>query len=148
MPAFNLNKFAVAQREKIEKGYQQTLSHADDFVLGILLLNTFDFRTGPIDNWDAVYGKTFVVEDRLDFCKVHKALGTLVQSGIEPEGDGRTRKVRVHLRPKDKQFHNMFQFSYVKTLPKPDKRKGKEGQPKCRLVTRTVKRTVLVCDKE
>jgi hypothetical protein len=145
-----LPKFVAERRHRMEETLQDTLKQADKTLLGILELNAAGFKTGVPDTWDLVYGLTVDMDERerTDFCKIHKAMGPLEQSGMEPEGDGRTRKVRVKLRPKDKTFNRSFLFTYTKVLPKPDKRKGKDNQPKCRLVTRTVKQTVLVCDKK
>ena len=69
---------------------------------------------------------------------IHSVVGELENYGQTAIGDGRSRMVKVSLRPKDKRF-NHIQFTYNKKLPKGGK---------CRIETITEKRTVMVCDSD
>lgn len=149
----NINDYLVnyekTARENLEIRIAKHKEQTASYYLAYVLLNGAGFPTGPIEAWRLSYGSVFHVEDLKDFQKIHKALGNLKEYTREaaPGEDGRTRKVVVTMQPKDEQFA-FLRFTFIKQLPKPDKRKGVAGQPKCRLVTRTRKETVLVCEKD
>ncbi len=145
----NVNEYLVnyekEQRESLEERIIRHKERASNTFLGFALLNGEGFVTGPIEKWKIVWDADFHITNLLEFAKIHRALGALKNYTTEPCGDGRTREVKVTLVPKDKAFAH-FRFIFVKKLPKPDKRKGAANQPKCRLVTRVRKETILVCD--
>jgi hypothetical protein len=147
--AININDYLTNYETHRRKETEIAIARHKEMIantfLAYALLNGEGFKTGPLERWRLDWSEPFKVEDVKEFTKVHQALGGLENYTLEPHGDGRTREVKVVLKPKDRQFSHL-RFWYIKKLPKPDKRKGKAGNPKCRLVTRVRKETVLVCD--
>ena len=134
-----LGKIIEETKKLWEQHCQEEIQKIDATAMSYHLLASEDFSPAfhlPKFRWDFLYPR-FRVTDMKDFVKVHKALGKLQQAGIEPITDGRSNVVDVVLRPVDQQFHHL-RFTYQKKLGKFSK--------KCKIVTRTTKERVMVCE--
>lgn len=78
---------------------------------------------------DNIYGLWGMIDPYIRITKkdvrlIHAIVGPLQRGMMEPLGDGRSRKVKVHLNPKDKRFSHI-NFTYETTLPRGSKCKVK-----------------------
>jgi hypothetical protein len=105
------------------------------------------FALGEIENgvltkdvhftdYDARFGFTVKVEDQEMWGKIHKVTGPLMCSGKDAIGDARTKKVLVTMTPERDGLRYRVKFQFEKKLDKDDK---------CKIITKRVKETSVVC---
>lgn len=132
--ALNEVNTAIAQSRETEKTMHlisETFFALCEIAEGKLTKNIY------FSDYDARYGFTVKVEDQELWGKIHKITGPLVCSGKEPIGDGRTKKVKVTMTPEREGLRYRVKFQFEKKLDKDDK---------CKIVTKRVKETQVVCN--
>lgn len=90
-----------------------------------------------LSDYDARYGFTVKVEDQEMWGKIHKITGPLMCVGKEAIGDGRSNKVMVTMSPERSDLRYNLKFKFEKKLDKNDK---------CKVVSKKVKETTVVCN--
>lgn len=130
-----LREILAIVNQRNEEKAKRDVEKAENTFLGLQLLEGEGLRLGNVNEYNFSY-PTFHIEDLKDFQKIHRALGDLKSLKIEPLGDGRSRKIKKILNPKDEKFAH-FSFSLNTVLPK---------GAKCKLKKSTYKYNTLVCE--
>lgn len=139
---FNINTYLQNREEETRKSFERTIvnerKRVDNNLLGYQLLDGEGFIYGEINNWNLQYGDTYEIANPMDWTRIHRALGKLEPYAKEPAGDGRSRMLRITLKPADERFNN-FKFTYLKKLAKGER-------SKCRIKTVVRKEQIIVCE--